>query len=71
MFSRLIHEHKKLKLSFVINFSFIGIANALDLTDRVLPRLQLRTECKILLDTNTVRYKFLHYHECSFTRQQY
>lgn len=24
----------------------IGIANALDLTDRVLPRLQLRTECK-------------------------
>ena len=29
--------------------SFQGIANALDLTDRILPRLQARPKCKYLL----------------------
>ena len=26
----------------------LGIANALDLTDRILPRLQLRPECRLI-----------------------
>ena len=29
-----------------IMFSVVGIANALDLTDRILPRLQARPNCK-------------------------
>jgi len=45
--SNLLMIGNKIKINFIlIHFFYLGIANSLDLTDRLLPRLQLKPEHK-------------------------
>ena len=48
-----------------MHFSYcLGIANALDLTDRILPRLQMRPECVSLHECSSVYYSVVYTNAC-------